>query len=72
MPDIIDLTLVELVDKIRKKEISSKEVTAAYVDRSQKSKKLNTYVTEDFEIALKKLIILIKIQIMKKNYLEYQ
>ena len=54
MPDIIDLTLVELVDKIKKKKISSKEVTAAYVDRSQKSKKLNTYVTEDFEIALKK------------------
>ena len=54
MSDIIDLTLVELVDKIKKKEISSKEVTAAYVDRSLKSKKLNTYVTEDFEIALKK------------------
>ena len=54
MPDKIDLTLVELVDKIKKKEISSKEVTAAYVDRSQKSKKLNTYVTEDFENALKK------------------
>ena len=54
MPDIIDLTLVELVDKIKKKEISSKEVTSAYVDRSQKSKKLNTYVTEDFENALKK------------------
>ena len=54
MPDIIDLTLVELVDKIKKKEISSKEVTAAYVDRSLKSKKLNTYVTEDFENALKK------------------
>ena len=54
MPDIIDLTLVELVDKIKKKEISSKEITAAYVNRSQKSKKLNTYVTEDFENALKK------------------
>ena len=54
MPDIIDLTLVELVDKIKKKEISSKEVTAAYVDRSLKSKKLNTYITEDFENALKK------------------
>ena len=54
MPDIIDLTLVELVDKIKKKEISSKEVTTAYVDRSQKSKKLNTYVTENFENALKK------------------
>ena len=54
MSDIIDLTLVELVDKIKKKEISSKEVTTAYVDRSQKSKKLNTYVTENFENALKK------------------
>ena len=54
MSDIIDLTLVELVDKIKKKEISSKEVTTAYVDRSQKSKKLNTYVTEDFENALQK------------------
>ena len=54
MSDIIDLTLVELVDKIKKKEISSKEVTSAYVERSQKSKKLNTYVTEDFENALKK------------------
>ena len=54
MPDIIDLTLVELIDKIKKKEISSKEVTSAYIDRSQKSKKLNTYVTEDFENALKK------------------
>ena len=54
MSDIIDLTLVELVDKIKKKEISSKEATIAYIDRSQKSKKLNTYVTEDFENALKK------------------
>ncbi len=54
MSDIIDLTLVELVNKIKKKVISSKEVTSAYIDRSQKSKKLNTYVTEDFENALKK------------------
>ena len=54
MSDIIDLTLVELVDKIKKKEISSKEATIAYIDRSQKSKKLNTYVTEDFENALQK------------------
>ena len=54
MSNIIDLTLVELVNKIKKKEISSKEVTTAYVDRSEKSKKLNTYITEDFENALKK------------------
>ena len=54
MSNIIDLTLVELVNQIKKKEISSKEVTTAYVDRSEKSKKLNTYITEDFENALKK------------------
>ena len=54
MPEIINLKLVELVDKIKKREISSKEVTSAYVERSKKSKKLNTYITEDFENALKK------------------
>ena len=54
MSNIIDLTLVELINKIKKKEISSKEVTTAYVDRAEKSKKLNTYITEDFENALKK------------------
>ena len=54
MSDIIDLTLVELVNKVKKKEISSKDITSAYVDRSKKSKKLNTYITEDFENALKK------------------
>ena len=54
MNEILDLSLVELVEKIKKKKISSKEITKAYVDRSQLSKKLNTYVTEDFENALKK------------------
>ena len=54
MSNIIDLTLVELVNKIKKKEISSKEITSAYVDRSKKSKKLNAYVTDDFVNALKK------------------
>ena len=54
MSNIIDLTLVELIDKIKKKEISSKEVTTAYVERCEKSKKLNTYITEDFENVLKK------------------
>jgi len=54
MSEIINLKLVELADKIKKREISSKEVTSAYVERSKKSKKLNTYITEDFENALKK------------------
>ena len=53
MSDIIDLTLVELIEKIKKKEVSSKEVTVAYVDRSKRSKKLNTYITENFDDAIK-------------------
>ena len=54
MSDITNFTLVELVNKIKKKEISSKEITTAYVNRSKKSKKLNAYITEDFENAIKK------------------
>ena len=54
MSNIIDLKLFELVEKIRKKEISSTEVTKAFIDRSQKSKKLNSYITENFENALQK------------------
>ena len=53
MTDVIDLTLNELANKIKSKEISSTEVTSAYVDRSKSSKKLNTYVEETFEQALK-------------------
>ena len=53
MSNIIDLKLFELVEKI-KKEISSTEVTKAFIDRSQKSKKLNSYITENFENALQK------------------
>ena len=53
MTDVIDLTLNELANKIKSKEISSTEVTSAYVDRSKLSKKLNTYVEETFEQALK-------------------
>ena len=53
MTNITDFTLLELVNKIKKKEISSKEITKAYVDRSKKSKKLNTYDTENFTNALK-------------------
>jgi len=54
MTDVLNLTLVELVEKIKKKDLSSKEITKAYVERSEKSKKLNTYITEDFKNALKK------------------
>ena len=53
MTNVIDLTLNELADKIKSKEISSTEVTSAYVERSKSSKKLNTYIEETFEQALK-------------------
>ena len=54
MSNITDLKLVELVDKIKKKELSSAEVTIAFIERSKKSKKLNAYISENYENAIKK------------------
>ncbi len=54
MSSITDLKLVELVDKIKKKELSSNEVTTAFIERSKKSKKLNAYISENYENAIKK------------------
>ena len=54
MSNITDLKLVELVDKIKKKELSSAEVTIAFIERSRKSKKLNAYISENYENAIKK------------------
>ena len=53
MTNLIDFTLNELVIKIKSKEISSKDVTSAYIERSKSSKKLNTYIEETFDVALK-------------------
>ena len=53
MSNITDLKLVELTEKIKKKELSSVEVTSAFIERSKKSKKLNAYIFENFENALK-------------------
>ena len=53
MSEIIDLNLVDLVQKIKEKKLSSKEITKAYVDRAEISKKLNTYITDNFEKAIK-------------------
>ena len=54
MSNIIDLSLTELVSSIKNKKISSFETTTAFVDRSKKSKKLNSYNEDTFEIALVK------------------
>ena len=52
MSDITKQSLSELVKNIKNKKLSSKEVTKAFIDRSEKSKELNTYITENFSIAL--------------------
>jgi len=54
MSNIIDLSLSELISNIRNKKISSNEVTSTFVERSKKSKHLNSYNEETFETALKK------------------
>jgi aspartyl-tRNA(Asn)/glutamyl-tRNA(Gln) amidotransferase subunit A len=52
MSDITSQTLVELVKNIKEKKISSEETTKAFIERGEKSKDLNTYITEDFSSAL--------------------
>ena len=52
MTEITDLTLNVIVTKIKKKKISSTEVTKSFVERSEKSKKLNVYITENFSSAI--------------------
>ena len=54
MSDITNFKLCELVDKIKNKELTSKEITEAFINRSIKSKKLNTYISDNFDKALKR------------------
>ena len=54
MSDITKQSLSELIKNIKHKKLSSTEVTKAFVERSEKSKELNAYVTEDFSAAIDK------------------
>ena len=54
MSNIIDLSLSELVSNVKNKKISSYEITSEFVERSKKSKNLNSYNEETFDSALKK------------------
>jgi len=54
MSDITSLTLTELVKNIKDKKISSEETTKAFIDRGEKSRDLNAYITEDFSNAVLK------------------
>ena len=54
MSDITKQSLTELVENIKNKKLSSTDVTKAFIERSEKSKELNAYITEDFTSALDK------------------
>ena len=54
MSEITKQSLSELVENIKSKKLSSSEVTKAFVERSEKSKELNAYITEDYANALNK------------------
>ena len=53
MSKISELSLAKIVSGIKKKDFTSEEVTKTFIDSSRKSKKLNTYITECFDEALK-------------------
>ena len=52
MDDLTKKTLCSLVEGIKKKDFTSEEVTALFIDNSQKAKKLNTFITTNFDKAL--------------------
>ena len=54
MSNITTQSLTSLVNKIKNKELSSEEVTKAFIARSEKSKELNSYISEDFSNAIDK------------------
>ena len=45
MSDITKQSLSELVKNIKDKKLSSEEVTKAFINRSEKSKELNAYLS---------------------------
>ena len=53
MANISDFTITKLVSGIKKKDFTSEEVTKIFINNSEKSKKLNTYITECFDEAIK-------------------
>ncbi len=54
MSEIIKKNLSEIIDLIKKKEIKSEELSNLYIDKVNKSKKLNSYITTCFEHTIQK------------------
>ena len=53
MSNIHKLSLTKIVNGIKKKDFTSEDVTNSFINNSKKSKKLNSYITECFDEALK-------------------
>ena len=53
MSNISEFSLTKLVSGIKKKEFTSEEVTKSFISNAEKSKKLNAYITECFDEAIK-------------------
>jgi len=54
MSDITSQNLTELIKNIKDKKISSEEVTKSFVEKAEKARTLNCYITEDFDSAINK------------------
>ncbi len=54
MKDITSQSLTDLVENIKNKKLSSEEITKSFIQRAEKSKNLNCYITEDFDKAIVK------------------
>ena len=52
MNDLLNFSLVDLVKGIKKKDFTSEEITKLFINNSEKSDKLNTYITKCFDSAL--------------------
>ena len=65
MSDITSQSLTSLVNNIKKKKLSSEDVTKEFVTRSERSKQLNAYISEDFSNSIKvSVIILLALSIL--------
>ena len=53
MVNISEFSLTKLVSGIKKKDFTSEEVTESFIKNSENSNKLNTYITECFDEAIK-------------------
>ena len=49
MKNITSQNLTEIIKNIKEKKVSSEEVTKSFIQRAEKSKNLNCFITENFD-----------------------